>query len=52
MLAEHQQPYSDYLIKATERMSSVRTSPEQEIEIILLNPMEATNQISENYAMQ
>ena len=41
--------YSDYLIKATERMSLARASPQQEINFTLPNPMEATNQISESY---
>ena len=41
--------YSDYLFKATERMSLARASPQQEINFTLPNPMEATNQISENY---
>ena len=41
--------YSDYLLKATERMSLARASPQQEINFTLPNPMEATNQISENY---
>ena len=41
--------YSDYLFKATERMSLARASPQQEINFTLPNPMEATNQISESY---
>ena len=41
--------YSDYLSKATERMSLARASPQQEINFTLPNPMEVTNQISESY---
>ena len=49
MLDESLRSYSDYLIKATERMSLARANPKQEINFTLSNPMEATNQISENY---
>ena len=48
-LAECLRSYSDYLFKATERMSLARASPQQEINFTLPNPLEATNQISENY---
>ena len=41
--------YSNYLFKATESMSLAKASPQQEINLTLPNPMEATNQISENY---
>ena len=48
-LAESLQSYSDYLFKATERMSLATASPQQDINFTLPNPVEATNQISESY---